>query len=268
MFRLTQSVLVCICLIAIGLMLTSQSLAGVTDLKAAATGIWLFDEGKGTAAKDAAGKGLDGVIKGNAKWVNGKFGKALELDGKTAYVEIPKHKNPTEAITVLAWVKSLTKTWNNHGFIMSKRNAYIIHNNVDTTKVSFPICNGACWNKPGGWRDGEVGPDDITVWHMYAGTFNSKTGEWKIFIDGKEASKLDLDKKPLAAEAEKPLFIGRDTCCDDRYGKIVIDEAAVFNIALTAGQQQGIMSTGLGAAITAVEAIEKLATTWSSLKTQ
>ena len=205
MLRLTQSVLVCICLIAIGLMLTSQSLAGVTDLKAAATGIWLFDEGKGTAAKDAAGKGLDGVIKGNAKWVNGKFGKALELDGKTAYVEIPKHKNPTEA---------------------------------------------------------------ITVWHMYAGTFNSKTGEWKIFIDGKEASKLDLDKKPLAAEAEKPLFIGRDTCCDDRYGKIVIDEAAVFNIALTAGQQQGIMSTGLGAAITAVEAIEKLATTWSSLKTQ
>ena len=47
-----------------------------------------------------------------------------------------------------------------------------------------------------------------------------------------------------------------------------IDEAAVFNIALTAGQQQGIMSTGLGAAITAVEAIEKLATTWSSLKTE
>ena len=31
----------------------------------------------------------------------------------------------------------------------------------------------------------------------------STTGEWKIFIDGKEASKLDLDKKPLAAEAEK-----------------------------------------------------------------
>merc|ERR1711964_760842 len=91
----------------------------------------------GTAAKDAAGKGLDGVIKGNAKWVNGKFGKALELDGKTAYVEIPKHKNPTEAITVLAWVKSLTKTWNAHGFIMSKRNAYIIHNNVDTKRCLF-----------------------------------------------------------------------------------------------------------------------------------
>jgi len=57
MFRLTQSVLVWICLVTIGLMLTGQSFAGVTDLKAAATGIWLFDEGKGTVAKDAAGFG-------------------------------------------------------------------------------------------------------------------------------------------------------------------------------------------------------------------
>jgi len=268
MFRFTQSVLVWICLITIGLMLTGQSVAGVTDLKAAATGIWLFDEGKGTVVKDAAGKGLDATVKGGAKWVNGKFGKALELDGKTGYIEVPKHKSPTEAITVLAWVKSLTKTWNTNGFIAAKRNAYIIHPNTGGTKVSFPICNGACWNKPGGWKDGEVGPKDITTWHMYAGTFDSKTGDWKIFIDGKEESKLQLDKKPIAAEGEKQLWIGRDQCCDPRYGQAVFDEVAVFNIALTAGQQQGIMSTGLGAAITAVEAIEKLATTWSDLKTQ
>ena len=57
MFRLTQSVLVWICLVTIGLMLTGQSFAGVTDLKAAATGILLFDEGKGSVAKVAAGFG-------------------------------------------------------------------------------------------------------------------------------------------------------------------------------------------------------------------
>ena len=268
MFRMPKmnlQVMIYLSLIALGLLITIPSLAGVTDLKSVATGIWLFDEGKGTTIKDASGKGLDATVKGDAKWVNGKFGKALELDGKTAFVEVPKHKNPTKAITVLAWVKSLTETWNIHGFIAAKRNAYIIHPNQGGTKVSFPICNGGCWNKPGGWKDGEVGPKDITTWHMYAGTFDSTTGEWKIFIDGKEASKLDLNKKPLD-EDDGPLWIGRDECCDTRYGKAIIDEVAVFNIALTAGQQQGIMETGLSAAITAVDAREKLAITWAELK--
>ena len=86
MFRLTQSVLVCICLIAIGLMLTSQSLAGVTDLKAAATGIWLFDEGKGTAAKDAAGQGLAGA---NIQIQGTRLGAVADARGNYKIARVP-----------------------------------------------------------------------------------------------------------------------------------------------------------------------------------
>ncbi len=57
-------------------------------------GVWLFDEGKGDVAVDASGNELDGILKGNPKWVDGKFGEALELDGVGAYVEIPGHENP------------------------------------------------------------------------------------------------------------------------------------------------------------------------------
>ena len=46
-------------------------------------GAWLFDEGKGNVAKDASGNGHDGEIR-KAKWVDGKFGKALEFNGDGA----------------------------------------------------------------------------------------------------------------------------------------------------------------------------------------
>jgi len=42
-------------------------------------GAWLFNEGSGTTAKDSSSNGKDGKIQGGAKWVQGKFGKALEL---------------------------------------------------------------------------------------------------------------------------------------------------------------------------------------------
>ena len=75
-------------------------------------GMWLFDEGKGNAATDETGNGLDGEFEGKPKWVNGKFGKGLELDGAEAHIVIPAHENPTKAITVSIWAKSHTDTWN------------------------------------------------------------------------------------------------------------------------------------------------------------
>ena len=200
--------LVCISLIFLGLILAAQSIAEIDP--ETITGMWLFDEGKGKVAKDSSGNGLDAELISGPKWVDGKFGKALEFDGKASHVKIPDHENPTEAITVSAWVKSNTGTWNQHGWIVEKRNAYIIHPNQGGTDVAFPICNGGCWNKPGGWRDGSVGPKDITEWHMYTGTFDSKTGAWKLYIDGKEESALKLNKTPIDMDTG-PIFIGKDT---------------------------------------------------------
>lgn len=52
------------------------------------TGMWLFEEGKGNVAIDSSEHGNDGEIHG-AKWVDGKFGKALEFDGASNWVEVP-----------------------------------------------------------------------------------------------------------------------------------------------------------------------------------
>lgn len=254
-------------LILFGLVFASPSIAKV-DLEKHLVGLWKFDEGKGGKTKDDSGKGLEAELEGKCKWVKGKFGNAIEFDGKSAYVKTKPHANPTKAITVSAWVKSASKSWNAHGVIMSKRNAYIIHNNSGGVGVSFPICNGACWNKPGAWRDGEVlNIKDIDKWHMWTGTFDSKTGEWRILVDGKEESKLKLDKKPIAAEEAKELWIGRDQCCDPRYGEITVDEAMVFDVALSEADLKPIYELGIDGAL-AVDSLGKLTVSWARIRTE
>jgi hypothetical protein len=228
-------------------------------------GLYLFDEGAGNVAKDSGVKGLNGKFTGNPKWVAGKFGKALEFDGKS-YVTIPDHQNPTDALTVSAWVKSATPGWNQHGWMVEKRDAYILHPNQGGVNVAFPLCNGACWNQPFNWDTGSVGPKDITEWHMYTGTYDSKTGDWRIYIDAKVESKLSLNKTKINVDPG-PIHIGWDECCGgSRFGTATMDEVAIFNVALSEADVQSLMK-GFEAAL-AVEPANKLTATWAGIKTQ
>ena len=89
-------------------------------------GYWSFDEGSGNIAHDYSGNGNDGTLSdanvsnsdGNTlpKWVDGKFGKALEFDGVDDYVKgdlqlVYGPNNLTES-TWIAWfkMKSLPST--------------------------------------------------------------------------------------------------------------------------------------------------------------
>ena len=203
--RVSQIALVCM---VPGLIFTSQSTADIDS--ATITGMWLFDEGSGKVAKDSSGNGLDADLIDGPEWVDGVFGKALEFDGAASHVKIPDHQNPSEAITVSIWAKSNAGTWNQHGWVFEKRDAYMLHNVQGNTTMSWIVCNGGCWNLPFTWETGQVGPKDITEWHMYTGTFDSKTGDWKLYIDGKEESTLELTKSPVVVD-NGPIFIGNDT---------------------------------------------------------
>ena len=230
-------------------------------------GVWLFDEGNGKVAEDSSGNGLEGALKGNPKWVDGQFGKALEFDGVGAYVEVTAHANPQEAITVSAWAKSNTATWNQNGWIVEKRNAFIIHPNQNVKNVAWAVCNGGCWNKPGGWNDKSFAPADITQWHMYTMTFDSATGEWFIYVDGEVASEMVINKTPLDAD-NGPVFIGNDTCCAGRFGNGVVDDVAIFNTALEEADIKALMNDGLAGTVLDVDVEGKMTTTWGNVKTR
>jgi len=68
---------------------------------------WKLDDGSGLAAHDATANGNDGALNGDAKWVAGWIGVALELDGDGDFVDCGTSGtfNATDAVTLAAWVR-------------------------------------------------------------------------------------------------------------------------------------------------------------------
>ena len=87
-----------------------------------------FDEGSGNVVNDLSGNNNNGIITG-AKWVEGKFGKALKFNGaanddkEVNYVEIKDSKSLQiiDSITIEAWVNP---TDVDCGYVLLKKNSY------------------------------------------------------------------------------------------------------------------------------------------------
>ena len=76
------------------LVLMTGWFAGITTVpEAKIIALWTFDEGQGKVVKDSSGNGNDGKITGE-KWIDGGFGKALELD-KDSFAEV---ENPCASV--------------------------------------------------------------------------------------------------------------------------------------------------------------------------
>ena len=53
-------------------------------------GVWLFDDGVGTAARNDARGGRFGALSGGASWTDGRFGGAVPFD--RLFVEVDKRQ--------------------------------------------------------------------------------------------------------------------------------------------------------------------------------
>lgn len=65
-----------------------------------------FDENSGTNVTDSSGKNNNGVASGS-KWVNGKYGSALEFDSMNDSVSVPESESLEieDSVTIEAWIK-------------------------------------------------------------------------------------------------------------------------------------------------------------------
>ncbi|RKU12216.1 hypothetical protein C6501_11285, partial [Candidatus Poribacteria bacterium] len=95
-----------------------------------------------------------------------------------------------------------------------------------------------------------------------AGRADADTGKATLWIDGKMEAELDYDTNSGYGTGEGVFHIGRHF---DRYTAGIIDEVALFNVALDEADMQSIMDDGL-MTLTAVEAAGKLTTTWGTIK--
>lgn len=250
---------VCVGLIGISLVFGSISDAKIDP--ETCDGMWLFDDGGGDIATDSSEKGNDGTLKNGPRWVDGKFEKALEFDGS----EQQSMTTPASTMldpypyTFVAWVKM--DEYNPD----ANTGAVVMGNYTGDLKGSiFYISNtGMLSIRP------HLGVDlkgrtviPIGEWTHIATTLEGS--DLKVYVNGKEDGKGT--SAGYAGGLSKPFVIGKASWYDGSFFTGIIDEAALFNIALTDDEIRGIMIGGLlGKA--AVFPRSKLATTWATIKT-
>ena len=234
------------------LALSMQASAGIV-------GQWLLNETSGTVAKDTSGNGNDGEIIGKANWVNGKFGKALELDGTSTGLKVApglELKNFTAVLWVNSgkdWGKTRTELWCGS---KTYGDAVLIRGDdrADWKKGEAMLhwTDGAAWHAIGS------GKLESKTWYHLAGTFNGST--LKFYVDGK----LVGQKDSKIGTGANDTFIG---CHPNptNYFQGMIDEVAIFDDALEDVEISKIATDGFGGE-TPVFPVDKLATKWSKIK--
>lgn len=229
------------------------------------TAMWLFDEGDGAVVTDSSNQDNEGQIHG-ASWVDGKFGKALEFDGTDDWVEIP-HSDSVGFEAGASFTLTVHFKGTKVGGSLAGKNYedksqvlpwYMLWNGGGDNKVTFFLRNTDSQSfRPQSTT--EIGDDQ---WHFIAGRADADAGKATLWIDGKMEAELDYDTNSGYGTGEGVFHIGRHF---DRYTAGIIDEVALFNVALDEADMQSIMDDGL-MTLTAVEAAGKLTTTWGTIK--
>ena len=264
--------LFCVSFVMICAIFVSLSIAQIDP--ECVVGMWLFDEGAGKVAGDSSGKGNDGEFFGKPEWVDGKFGKALEFDGESAWVQIPDDPSlrVTTDVTVMAWIKPERYTFPGvdwQGVVAKSNNprSYNIYTEVSGQFLlsihsgGIHVCGSSGLKLP------------LDEWSHVAGVAEAAKagGKMRLFTNGELTKEMpSAALKDLPGDSDKnDVVIGR-TWEDQRFFGGLIDEVALFNIALTDEEIKRIASNGLekGIGLVAVEPSSKLAATWGRLKNE
>ena len=181
---------------------------------------WHFDENTGTTATDATG-GHNGVISG-AAWVNGIRGKALQFDGVSSQVQVPKAGfNPVgNSISFSFWFK-LNTVGDNGSFIYQN-----VKYNVSMDaqgRVGFAIYTPVWASVNSGFTNRVLDTD----WHHVVMTYDGSV--MKIFLDG--LFRTSLANTGNLQSSASDVYIGRQGTITPFKG--IIDEMLMYNRALT-----------------------------------
>jgi len=231
-------------------------------------GLWLFNEGKGDTAKDSSGNGNDGTLMIKPKWVDGKFGKALEFDGTASYVDCGNNEimTMTKEVTVEFWIRNDKKM-----SVFEDRQAVVGKHYLEYEVGIYPsgvihtyTSDGAgnydeginCANAKNDWVTGE--------WFHLAWTLKGK--HEIVYVNGIKVGEFDKPHEGTKPGVHK-LEIGRRV----EGGlplKGAVDEVAVANVAFTQVEIETCMKDGLEKALgfVAVSPAGKLATYWGNIK--
>jgi hypothetical protein len=264
MYRtLTRLSLLLLCLVVFCFMMVDRSYSKIDP--ETVVGVWLLDDGQGKTAVDSSKNAYDGKITGG-QWVAGKFGKALEFDGKTDNVEVPdaKELDAIPQITVVCWVNYGKEPPQNYAPV-GKEPLYrfIIGKGGSGHFVAATAANG--WYSAGTVASGAgITPGE---WHHLAGTYDGN--KVRFYVDGKLAGEGPQNIAGDLLDNGAGFTIAKTTANNVDFFAGVIDDIAVFKVAISEEDIKNIMAVGLANAIAGKAAVSdhgKLSSTWASIK--
>jgi len=223
--------------------------------------------------------GNDGAIGGGANFVEGQVGGALEFDGATSYVEVPHSAAlALTDFTLEAWVKSYGVAPNSAGAILTKGEGVVSGNlnymmllynfygspyfsPLNTSNATYLACQFEDVTDANYYGIG-LTPVSLNVFFHAACSFNTATGDMKVYINGVEQSvMLSRQGTTIASLAglvpstePSDFYVGggfsslADTSGDDGVKNIfngVIDEVGVYNRPLSSAEIYERYTVGL-----------------------
>jgi len=261
-----------VCL-SIFLILSGQSYAKIDN--ATIVAMWLFDEGSGKTVKDSSGNENNGTITGDSKWDTGKFGKALEFNGKNTIVDCGVGASIDFAgqtnFSISVWAKTDSKsvasgmfiwkalgcsTWAQYGFGVGA---------IEAVSASANKLNFYYRKDNGDASEIVIDKNDIPVdeWFHAAGTYDVSL--LSLYKNGELVATQKSDGVPWASQEK--VYIGGDSGCGIRYvWSGLMDELLVFNVTLPIDDIKSLMRGYTGAM--AVSSADKLAITWADIKSR
>lgn len=218
-----------------------------------------FDELRGDVAEDISDFGNDVTFNGNVKLVDGRFGKAIDLDG-ASWGEIPDDDSLdiVDGITIEMWAKLRPAGAEQTG--VEKGTTW----KAGLYTLAPYYRNGSIlqfFDLPENCNDENIGgniQDD--TWHFMAGTWDGTT--IKLYIDG-EISKESECKGKLTPNND-PVFIG-SRGGTQRFVNGALDEIKMYNYALTEDELKADMDNPQTADVLPQD---KLTTTWARIKSR
>ncbi len=250
--------------VLIALTWVSLTCADLTD------GLVLYmplDEGAGNTTEDNSPNGFTGELRGNAEWVDGKFGKALRFasSGDFVYIADDPAFHITDEITQAAWV-NLDRLPNAHAIIFGTRNA------AGGRNIGFgfgldEVNNIKVWTNDlaGNFLDIDDTANKLTPgqWYYLAYTHQTdNSGLVEIYVDGEMTHSQNSNNPVEPAGVPNEVTIG--TWTTEAWPGIV-DEPRLWNRVLSAAEIRDSMNRG-ASDLVAVMPGEKLATSWGEVK--
>lgn len=202
-----------------------------------------FDEGAGTQVADASGSGNTGTIK-SARWTtSGKFGKALNFDGRRAMVVVPDSASLrlSMGMTLAAWVRPANVTTNWRDLIVKGDDEYAL---FASSSNGVPAA---------GLRAGGAGAKSVifdtsalpaNVWSHVAATYDGSN--LRLYRNGVQVSVTAVGGGPMQT-GTGALQIGGDALYG-RFFKGGLDELRVYNRALSDAEIGQDMSVSVATA--------------------